>query len=109
MSRNHNGGSGYLRVLFLAVLVIGLGIAGTVIVMRDRTARSGQIYALDLDSGAQVWQHAFPGVSPSLIQEVFHDALRHRVGLTYEAEAEGLTSDKVLDQVLIRTPVPAQV
>jgi outer membrane protein assembly factor BamB len=69
MSRNHNGGSGYLRVPFLAVLVIGLGIAGTVIVMRDRAARSGQIYALDLDSGAQVWQHAFPGVFPSLIVE----------------------------------------
>lgn len=45
---------------------------------------------------------------PALVQEIVHDALRHRVGLTYEAEAEGLSTDKILDQVLIRTPVPAK-
>ena len=55
------------------------------------------------------WLRGSDYVSPALVQEVFHDALRHRVGLTYEAEADGLTSDKVLDQVLIRTPVPANV
>jgi MoxR-like ATPase len=54
------------------------------------------------------WLRGSDYVSPALIQEIFHDALRHRVGLTYEAEAEGLTSDKILDQVLIRTPVPAK-
>jgi MoxR-like ATPase len=43
------------------------------------------------------------------VQEIFHDALRHRVGLTYEAEAEELTSDKILAQVLSRTPVPTHV
>jgi MoxR-like ATPase len=57
---------------------------------------------------ALAWLRGSDYVSPALIQEVFHDALRHRVGLTYEAEAEGLTADKVLDQVLIRTPVPAK-
>ncbi len=56
---------------------------------------------------ALAWLRGSDYVSPSLIQEVFHDALRHRVGLTYEAEAEGLSSDKILDQVLVRTPVPA--
>jgi MoxR-like ATPase len=65
--------------------------------------------ALFQASRALAWLRGGDYVSPALIQEVFHDALRHRVGLTYEAEAEGLTSDKVLDQVLIRTPVPAQV
>ena len=63
--------------------------------------------ALFQASRALAWLRGGDYVSPALIQEVFHDALRHRVGLTYEAEAEGLTSDKVLDQVLIRTPVPA--
>jgi len=58
---------------------------------------------------ALAWLRGSDYVSPALIQEIFHDALRHRVGLTYEAEAEGLTSDKILDQVLIRTPVPAKV
>jgi MoxR-like ATPase len=58
---------------------------------------------------ALAWLRGSDYVSPALVQEVFHDALRHRVGLTYEAEAEGLSSDKILDQVLIRTPVPAKV
>ncbi len=58
---------------------------------------------------ALAWLRGVDYVSPALVQEIFHDALRHRVGLTYEAEAEGLTTDKVLDQVLIRTPVPAKV
>ena len=65
--------------------------------------------ALFQASRALAWLRGGDYVSPALIQEVFHDALRHRVGLTYEAEAEGLTSDKVLDQVLIRTQVPATV
>ena len=55
------------------------------------------------------WLRGADYLSPALVQEIFHDALRHRVGLTYEAEAEGLTSDKILDQVLVRTPVPAKV
>jgi MoxR-like ATPase len=63
--------------------------------------------ALFQASRALAWLRGSDYVSPSLVQEVFHDALRHRVGLTYEAEAEGLTSDKILDQVLVRTQVPA--
>jgi MoxR-like ATPase len=58
---------------------------------------------------ALAWLRGGDYLSPALVQEIFHDALRHRVGLTYEAEAEGLTSDKILDQVLVRTPVPAKV
>ena len=58
---------------------------------------------------ALAWLRGSDYLAPALVQEIFHDALRHRVGLTYEAEAEGLTSDKILDQVLVRTPVPAKV
>ena len=65
--------------------------------------------ALFQASRALAWLRGGDYVSPALVQEIFHDALRHRVGLTYEAEAEGLSADKVLDQVLIRTPVPAKV
>ena len=58
---------------------------------------------------ALAWLRGADYLSPALVQEIFHDALRHRVGLTYEAEAEGLSADKILDQVLVRTPVPAKV
>ena len=57
---------------------------------------------------ALAWLRGSDYVSPALVQEIFHDALRHRVGLTYEAEAEELTSDKILAQVLARTAVPAK-
>lgn len=58
---------------------------------------------------ALAWLRGSDYLSPALVQEIFHDALRHRVGLTYEAEAEELSSDKILSQVLERTPVPAKV
>jgi MoxR-like ATPase len=34
------------------------------------------------------------------------DVLRHRVGLTYEAEAENVTSEEVVSEVLNRVDVP---
>jgi MoxR-like ATPase len=45
-------------------------------------------------------------VIPEDIKAVAHDVLRHRIILTYEAEAEGVTSDKIIDMVLskIRSP-----
>jgi MoxR-like ATPase len=45
--------------------------------------------------------------TPEVVQNVFLDSLRHRVGLTYEAEAEETTTDKILRGVLDRIPVPA--
>ena len=35
-----------------------------------------------------------------------HDVLRHRILLTYEAEAENVTSDNVIDKILSAVPVP---
>ncbi|HYC71715.1 MAG TPA: MoxR family ATPase [Opitutaceae bacterium] len=58
---------------------------------------------------ALAWLRGQDYLSPAFVQDVFHDCLRHRVGLTYEAEAEELTSDRILAQVLERTPVPAKV
>ena len=45
-------------------------------------------------------------VTPSDIKRVAHDVLRHRVIPTYEADAEGLTSDKLVARVLETVPVP---
>lgn len=44
--------------------------------------------------------------TPQDVKEVVHDVLRHRILLTYEAEAEGLTSDKIIDKILAEVPVP---
>jgi len=34
-----------------------------------------------------------------------HDALRHRIILSFEAEANGITADKVIDELLAKVPV----
>jgi MoxR-like ATPase len=53
------------------------------------------------------WLRGEDYLSPALVQELAHDVLRHRVGLTYEAEAQEITSDAVISQVLASTPVPS--
>lgn len=45
-------------------------------------------------------------VVPGDIKRVAHDVLRHRVIPTYEADAEGITSDKLIDRLLETIPVP---
>ena len=56
---------------------------------------------------ALAWLRGHDFVSPSLLQEIAPDVLRHRIGLTYEAEAAEQSADSIVSQVLDRTPVPA--
>jgi MoxR-like ATPase len=52
------------------------------------------------------WLRGMDYLSPALVQELAPDILRHRLGLTYEAEAQEVTSDAVISQVVSTTPVP---
>lgn len=45
-------------------------------------------------------------VIPEDVRAVSYDVLRHRIGLTYEAEAENITSEDVITQVLNAVEVP---
>ncbi len=45
-------------------------------------------------------------VVPEDVKEIAKDVLRHRVLLTYEAEAEDVTSDTIIDRILERVEVP---
>ncbi|MFA6676738.1 MAG: MoxR family ATPase [Bacteroidales bacterium] len=45
-------------------------------------------------------------VIPEDVRAVAHEVLRHRIGLTYEAEAENISSDDIIDQVLNKVIVP---
>ena len=56
---------------------------------------------------ALAWLRQLDHVTPSIIKEVFLDAMRHRVGLTYEAEAEEVTADNALKIILDRTSLPS--
>ena len=61
--------------------------------------------ALDRCARAHAWLAGRDYVSPEDIQAVFADTLRHRVLLSYEAEAEGYSPDDFLNAVLQRVPV----
>jgi MoxR-like ATPase len=57
---------------------------------------------------ALAWLRGLDYVSPALVQELAPDVLRHRIGLTYEAESEEITADQIVGRVLESTPVPAE-
>jgi len=61
--------------------------------------------ALDRCARAHAWLADRDYVSPEDIQSVFLDTLRHRIILSYEAEAEGYTSDDFLQEILQRVPL----
>jgi MoxR-like ATPase len=43
-------------------------------------------------------------VSPDDIQEIIFDVLRHRILLSFEAEASGVTPDQVINEIRKRVP-----
>lgn len=45
-------------------------------------------------------------VIPEDIRAVCHDVLRHRIGLTYEAEANNITSEEIISEILNKIEVP---
>jgi MoxR-like ATPase len=45
-------------------------------------------------------------VVPEDVRAVCHDVLRHRIGLTYEAEANNITTDEIVSNILDRVQVP---
>ena len=44
-------------------------------------------------------------VVPDDVKAVLHDVVRHRIAISYRAEAEGLNSDALLDRIVARVPV----
>lgn len=45
-------------------------------------------------------------VLPEDVRAIAHDVLRHRIGLTYEAEAENITSEEIINEILNTIEVP---
>ncbi|MCA9507393.1 MAG: AAA family ATPase [Myxococcales bacterium] len=74
--------------------MIDFGASPRASIYMDRTAR------------AVAWLKNKDFVAPSDIHEVVHEILRHRIGLTFDAEAKGLTRDQVIDEILNALPLP---
>jgi MoxR-like ATPase len=62
--------------------------------------------ALDRCARAHAWLAGRDFVAPEDIQNVFANILRHRIILSYEAQADGISKDDVLDEILARVIAP---
>ncbi len=62
--------------------------------------------ALDICARARAWMEERDYVSPEDVQQVALDTLRHRLLLTYEADAEGINVDDVIGELISTVAVP---
>ena len=61
--------------------------------------------ALERCARAHAWLNGRDFVSPDDVQAIAHDVLRHRILLSFEAEASGMTTDKVINELILRVPL----
>jgi MoxR-like ATPase len=61
--------------------------------------------ALDRCSRAHAWLNGKDYVSPDDVRAVLHDVYRHRILISFEAEAEGISPDQVINELIHRVPV----
>ncbi len=62
--------------------------------------------ALDRCARVHAWLSGRDYVTPDDIQTIAYDTLRHRILLNYEAQAEGITPDYIIEQLITRIAVP---
>lgn len=62
--------------------------------------------ALDRCARAHAWLNGRDFVGPEDIQAMTHDVLRHRIILSFSAEAEGISKDTFIDELIARIAVP---
>ena len=61
--------------------------------------------AFDRCSRVLAWLEGRDFVSPEDVQQLAHEILRHRILLTYQAEADGISANEVIDELLAKVPV----
>lgn len=62
--------------------------------------------SLDRCARANAWLTGRDYVSPDDVQAVLHSVLRHRILVSFDAEASGMTADKIINELILRVPVP---
>ncbi len=61
---------------------------------------------LYIGSKAEALMNAKAFVTPQDIKKIAKDVLRHRIILNYEGQAEGISADQIIEEILARVPVP---
>jgi MoxR-like ATPase len=62
--------------------------------------------ALDRCARTRAWLDGADYVTPDHVRAVVHDCLRHRIILSYEAHADGVTAKQAIDEIVKRVAVP---
>ena len=60
---------------------------------------------LSLAARGQAFMQGRDYAVPQDVKDVAHDILRHRLAISYRAEAESITSDDLLDRILSKVPI----
>ena len=60
---------------------------------------------MDKSSRVHAWMNDKDFVDPENVRAVAHDILRHRIVASYEANAEGVTKDQIIDELLKQVAV----
>ncbi len=61
---------------------------------------------LALTARALAFMNGRAFVTPQDVKDMVHDVLRHRILLTYEAEAEEISTDTIIERIISKIPVP---
>jgi MoxR-like ATPase len=61
---------------------------------------------LALASKAHAFLEGRGFVTPEDVRAICYDVMRHRIGLTFEAEAEGITTENIIKEILAKVEVP---
>lgn len=61
--------------------------------------------SIALAEGARAFLNARAFTTPDDVKDIAHDVLRHRIIVTYEAEAEGVEPDDIVNRMLDGVPV----
>ncbi|MGA0845490.1 MAG: AAA family ATPase [Luteolibacter sp.] len=61
---------------------------------------------LALTARAHAFMQGRAFVTPQDVKDMVRDVLRHRILLSYEAEAEDVTTDSIIDRIMAKIPVP---
>ena len=62
--------------------------------------------ALDKCGRTHAWLNERDYVDPQDVQAIVHDVFRHRLTLSYEAQGEGISPDKVTDEIVSQVALP---
>jgi len=93
-----------LRIVFATRHPKEYGVNAENLIMYGASPRAS--IGLTIAAKAHAFLHGRAFVTPHDIKQLAHDVLRHRIRRTYEAEAEEVSPDIIIDRILETIPVP---